>query len=197
MRAVRLCLTERSCTQRANGARSRFCPSSALTLTLLLKLSDATPETQYPEPQLSRLFELASPLLCVEISCPTRSSSFVATPPSFPTPATSNVSVKTLIYVAVKTAECAAGQSPAYAIARRPTLTESAVSPTAVAVYKPQDATTNPSLILAAVKNPSYARLIDVAVEYAKQKGGYVLASFCIASSSRSICSTPTLTTSS
>ncbi|POY75136.1 hypothetical protein BMF94_1767 [Rhodotorula taiwanensis] len=41
-----------------------------------------------------------------------------------------------------------------------------------VAVYKPQDATTNPSLILAAVKNPSYARLIDVAVEYAKHKGG-------------------------
>ncbi|BGP40331.1 Transaldolase [Rhodotorula kratochvilovae] len=41
-----------------------------------------------------------------------------------------------------------------------------------IAVYKPQDATTNPSLILAAVKKPEYARLIDTAVEYAKQKGG-------------------------
>lgn len=47
-------------------------------------------------------------------------------------------------------------------------------TPTAIAVYKPQDATTNPSLILAAVKKPEYARLIDVAVEYAKKKGGYV-----------------------
>ncbi|GAA5921866.1 hypothetical protein JCM3775_001866 [Rhodotorula graminis] len=43
-----------------------------------------------------------------------------------------------------------------------------------IAVYKPQDATTNPSLILAAVKKPEYARLIDVAVEYAKNKGGDV-----------------------
>ncbi|BGP16450.1 hypothetical protein JCM10213_003994 [Rhodosporidiobolus nylandii] len=43
-----------------------------------------------------------------------------------------------------------------------------------IAVYKPQDATTNPSLILAAVKNPAYAKLIDVAVEYAKKKGGDV-----------------------
>jgi len=43
-----------------------------------------------------------------------------------------------------------------------------------IAVYKPQDATTNPSLILAAVKKPEYARLIDVAVEYAKKKGGDV-----------------------
>lgn len=44
----------------------------------------------------------------------------------------------------------------------------------AVAVYKPQDATTNPSLILAAVKNPNYAKLIDTAVAYGKQKGGCV-----------------------
>jgi len=34
--------------------------------------------------------------------------------------------------------------------------------------YKPQDATTNPSLILAASKKPGYAKLIDVAVEYGK-----------------------------
>ncbi|KAH7037350.1 transaldolase [Microdochium trichocladiopsis] len=40
--------------------------------------------------------------------------------------------------------------------------------------YKPQDATTNPSLILAASKKPEYAKLIDAAVEYAKSKGGDV-----------------------
>ena len=39
-------------------------------------------------------------------------------------------------------------------------------------VYKPQDATTNPSLILAAVKQEKYAKLMDPAIEYAKQKGG-------------------------
>ena len=38
--------------------------------------------------------------------------------------------------------------------------------------YKPQDATTNPSLILAAVKEEKYAKLLDPAVQYAKQKGG-------------------------
>ncbi|KIN08032.1 hypothetical protein OIDMADRAFT_16449 [Oidiodendron maius Zn] len=37
--------------------------------------------------------------------------------------------------------------------------------------YKPQDATTNPSLILAATKKPEYARLIDVAVAYGKEHG--------------------------
>ncbi|RVD84609.1 uncharacterized protein DFL_006350 [Arthrobotrys flagrans] len=37
--------------------------------------------------------------------------------------------------------------------------------------YKPQDATTNPSLILAAAKKPEYAKLIDAAVEYGKQNG--------------------------
>jgi len=39
-------------------------------------------------------------------------------------------------------------------------------------VYKPQDATTNPSLILAATKQPGYARLINVAIKYGKDKGG-------------------------
>jgi len=39
-------------------------------------------------------------------------------------------------------------------------------------VYKPQDATTNPSLILAAANKPGYARLIDAAVEATKSKGG-------------------------
>ncbi|KAI0172460.1 transaldolase-like protein [Hypoxylon sp. FL1284] len=40
--------------------------------------------------------------------------------------------------------------------------------------YKPQDATTNPSLILAASKKAEYAKLIDSAVAYAKGKGGDV-----------------------
>jgi len=39
-------------------------------------------------------------------------------------------------------------------------------------VYKPQDATTNPSLILAAAGKPAYQRLINDAVKYAKGKGG-------------------------
>ena len=34
--------------------------------------------------------------------------------------------------------------------------------------YKPQDATTNPSLILAASKKKEYAKLIDAAVAYGK-----------------------------
>jgi len=37
--------------------------------------------------------------------------------------------------------------------------------------YKPQDATTNPSLILAASKKDEYAKLIDTAVEYGKAHG--------------------------
>ncbi|KAL2377159.1 hypothetical protein RJZ90_006955 [Blastomyces dermatitidis] len=37
--------------------------------------------------------------------------------------------------------------------------------------YKPQDATTNPSLILAASKKPEYAKLIDSAVAYGKENG--------------------------
>jgi transaldolase len=41
-----------------------------------------------------------------------------------------------------------------------------------IAVYKPQDATTNPSLILAAANKPQYARLIDSAVAAAKKEGG-------------------------
>ena len=36
--------------------------------------------------------------------------------------------------------------------------------------YKPQDATTNPSLILQASKKPEYAKLIDLAVEYGKKQ---------------------------
>jgi len=37
--------------------------------------------------------------------------------------------------------------------------------------YKPQDATTNPSLILAASKKPEYEKLIDDAVAYGKKHG--------------------------
>ncbi|KAG7192732.1 sedoheptulose-7-phosphate:D-glyceraldehyde-3- phosphate transaldolase [Scheffersomyces spartinae] len=39
-----------------------------------------------------------------------------------------------------------------------------------IAKYTPQDATTNPSLILAAAKKAEYAKLIDVAVDYVKAK---------------------------
>ncbi|KAH3920361.1 transaldolase [Parastagonospora nodorum] len=41
-----------------------------------------------------------------------------------------------------------------------------------IAKYQPQDATTNPSLILAASKKEEYAKLIDSAVEYGKKHGG-------------------------
>ncbi|ORY83217.1 hypothetical protein BCR37DRAFT_346810 [Protomyces lactucae-debilis] len=40
-----------------------------------------------------------------------------------------------------------------------------------IAKYKPQDATTNPSLILAAAKKESYGKLIDDAIAYGKQHG--------------------------
>lgn len=40
-----------------------------------------------------------------------------------------------------------------------------------IAKYKPQDATTNPSLILAASKKPEYAKLMDDACEYGKKHG--------------------------
>ncbi|RSH90540.1 sedoheptulose-7-phosphate:D-glyceraldehyde-3- phosphate transaldolase [Saitozyma podzolica] len=39
-----------------------------------------------------------------------------------------------------------------------------------IAAYKPQDATTNPSLILAAAKLPAYQKLIDAAVAFGKSK---------------------------
>ncbi|KAK0717133.1 hypothetical protein B0T26DRAFT_675491 [Lasiosphaeria miniovina] len=38
--------------------------------------------------------------------------------------------------------------------------------------YKPQDATTNPSLILAATKKPEYAALLDAAIEQANKESG-------------------------
>ena len=42
--------------------------------------------------------------------------------------------------------------------------------------FKPQDATTNPSLILAAASMDSYKHIVDRAVEYGKAKGGNVAA---------------------
>jgi transaldolase len=41
-----------------------------------------------------------------------------------------------------------------------------------IAVYTPQDATTNPSLILAAAGKPGYAKLIDTAIAFGKKKDG-------------------------
>jgi len=43
-----------------------------------------------------------------------------------------------------------------------------------ISQYKPQDATTNPSLILAATQKPNYSHLIDSAIEYAKSKHGTI-----------------------
>jgi transaldolase len=40
-----------------------------------------------------------------------------------------------------------------------------------IAKYKPQDATTNPSLILAASKKPEYAKLMGPAIDYGKAHG--------------------------
>jgi len=41
-----------------------------------------------------------------------------------------------------------------------------------IKVYKPTDATTNPSLILAAAEIPEYKSLVDDALEYGRKKGG-------------------------
>ncbi|RKO95213.1 transaldolase, partial [Caulochytrium protostelioides] len=43
-----------------------------------------------------------------------------------------------------------------------------------IAEYKPQDATTNPSLILAATEKTSYAKLLDDAIAYGKKHGDTV-----------------------
>jgi transaldolase len=40
-----------------------------------------------------------------------------------------------------------------------------------IAKYKPQEATTNPSLILAASKKPEYAKLMEPAIAYGKEHG--------------------------
>lgn len=48
--------------------------------------------------------------------------------------------------------------------------------PAAIDEYKPQDATTNPSLILAAAKMPAYEHLLDQAIKYGIAKGGWEIA---------------------
>ncbi|EDM12034.1 transaldolase 1, isoform CRA_b [Rattus norvegicus] len=42
----------------------------------------------------------------------------------------------------------------------------------AIDEYKPQDATTNPSLILAAAQMPAYQELVEEAIAYGKKLGG-------------------------
>lgn len=44
----------------------------------------------------------------------------------------------------------------------------------AIDEYKPQDATTNPSLILAAAQMPAYQELVEEAIAYGKKLGGWV-----------------------
>ncbi|KAK0655921.1 hypothetical protein B0T16DRAFT_314585, partial [Cercophora newfieldiana] len=44
----------------------------------------------------------------------------------------------------------------------------------AIGKYKPQDATTNPSLILAATKKPEYAALLDAAIAQVKDEAGSI-----------------------
>ncbi|XP_023580170.1 transaldolase [Trichechus manatus latirostris] len=46
------------------------------------------------------------------------------------------------------------------------------IPPPAIDEYKPQDATTNPSLILAAAQMPAYQDLVEEAMAYGKQLGG-------------------------
>jgi len=43
-----------------------------------------------------------------------------------------------------------------------------------IAQYEPQDATTNPSLLLAAAQKPAYSHLVDAAVKYGKQCSGSI-----------------------
>ena len=90
-------------------------------------------------------------------ACLPRSNNSRNSPPSSRTLETSSVSLPSRVCCRVNGCEKLTGGSQS-----RP----------AIAAYKPQDATTNPSLILAAVKDPKYAKVIDVAVDYAKQKGG-------------------------
>lgn len=45
-------------------------------------------------------------------------------------------------------------------------------SSAAIEEYKPQDATTNPSLILAAAKMSTYQHLVDQAIKHGMANGG-------------------------
>lgn len=46
------------------------------------------------------------------------------------------------------------------------------VTSLAIEEFKPQDATTNPSLILAAAQMPAYQELVGEAIAYGKRLGG-------------------------
>jgi transaldolase len=46
--------------------------------------------------------------------------------------------------------------------------------PATIAKYKPQEATTNPSLILAASEKPEYAKLMEPAIVYGKGHGNTI-----------------------
>ena len=41
-----------------------------------------------------------------------------------------------------------------------------------IAMWKPQDATTNPSLLYSAAQRPEYEHLVNAAAEYAQRQGG-------------------------
>lgn len=47
------------------------------------------------------------------------------------------------------------------------------VTPTAISRYLPTDATTNPSLLLAAAQMPEYKDLIQDAIDFGKKQGGW------------------------
>ncbi|KAI9843292.1 MAG: sedoheptulose-7-phosphate:D-glyceraldehyde-3- phosphate transaldolase [Sclerophora amabilis] len=66
-----------------------------------------------------------------------------------------------------------ASEYPDHLSPRNPSVTFGDLAPiqSSIGKYKPQDATTNPSLILAASKKPEYAKLIDAAVQYGKGQG--------------------------
>lgn len=49
----------------------------------------------------------------------------------------------------------------------------------AIEKYSPQDATTNPSLILAAASMPNYKHLVDDAILYGKKQSKYKNWNFC------------------
>lgn len=64
-----------------------------------------------------------------------------------------------------------AKQQPLTALSSQQTVVCDSGDFATIGKYKPQDATTNPSLILAASKKPEYAKLIDDAVAYGVKHG--------------------------
>lgn len=64
--------------------------------------------------------------------------------------------------------------TPSQLLGGTPTLLTSCFLVTSLAIeeFKPQDATTNPSLILAAAQMPAYQELVGEAIAYGKRLGG-------------------------